>query len=45
MFRLTADRLIDGIYDVPREPGEVVVAGERIVAVRGALAGAEPRDQ
>ncbi len=45
MFRLEADRLIDGIHDVPREPGEIVVAGERIVAVRGALAGAEPRDQ
>ncbi len=45
MLRLTADRLIDGIHDLPREPGEIVVAGERIVAVRGALAGAEPRDQ
>jgi len=33
MFRLEADRLIDGVHDLPREPGEIAIAGERIVAV------------
>jgi len=47
MFRLEADRLLDGIHDLPHEPGAIAVAGERIVAVGGTPSGVgppEPRD-
>ncbi len=35
MLRLEADRLIDGVHDLPHEPGEIAIAGERITAVGG----------
>ncbi|TMJ10746.1 MAG: amidohydrolase family protein, partial [Bacillati bacterium ANGP1] len=33
MFRLEADRLIDGAHDLPHEPGDIVIADGRITAV------------
>src|SRR5690348_4897799 len=35
MIRIEADQLIDGVDDLPRRPGRLTVAGERIADVGG----------
>ena len=42
MFRLEADRLIDGAHDLPHEPGVIVIADGHITAVGGESRASEP---